>query len=153
MAVRTGLVLAAALAASACNSVAQEPADSNVTIRNLVGTDLAGPPRPDPIEGDLIPTPSDADSQYYLLRARTTPLGNVIASIRQERGERVAYVQAELNCEKQLFHVLGAGPTRGKAEAHGVYDGPLRPTEGMPLRQEMARFVCGAANKPFGGTA
>jgi hypothetical protein len=153
MAMRTGFVLAATLVASACTSVAREPEEANVTIRNLVETELAGPPRPDPIGGNLIPTPSDGNSQYYLLRTRTTPLGTLIASIRQERGDRVAYVQAELNCEQRLFHVPGAGPTRGKAEAHGVYDGPLRPTDGLPLRQEMARFVCESANMPFGGTA
>lgn len=145
--------LAVALLASACSG-ASEPQDGNVSIRNLIETDEAAQARDGyRLEGDLMATPSDTQSRYYLLRNRTTPTSTVVAIIRQERGDRIAYARAEVNCGERLFHVLGVGSSRGEAEADIAYDGPLRPTEGLPLRAEMGRVVCEAAGKSFGTEA
>ncbi|TKD50854.1 hypothetical protein [Sphingomonas baiyangensis] len=154
MAMRLVGGLVAALSMAACSAAPPPDEPGNVSLRNLVETDKAAEARAGyRLQGDLMPTPSDTQSRYYLLRNRTTPLGTVVAIIRQERGDRIAYARAELDCEDRLFHVLGVGSTRGEAEADIAYDGPLRPTTGLPLREEMGRFVCQAAGKPFGNAA
>jgi hypothetical protein len=121
-----------------------------VSIRNLAETDTAVPARgPDRVQGRLIPTPSDTSSRYFLLRERKALTDTHIAIIRQERGDRVAYARAEVDCNRRLFHVLGVGPNRALVETNIAHDGPLRPIAGLPLREEMARFVCEAAGTPL----
>ncbi len=121
-----------------------------VSIRNLAATDVARPAgEPDRIRGRLIPTPSDTSSRYYLLRERKALTDTHIAIIRQERGNRVAYARAEVDCGNRLFHVLGTGPNRALVETNIAHDGPLRPIKGLPLRVELASFVCQAAGTPL----
>jgi hypothetical protein len=116
---------------------------NDITLRNLVDSGVArtGNER-HVLEGTLIPTPSDPQSRYELLRQRRTLAGTTIAILRQQRGDRVAYARTELDCERNLFHIVGVADTRAHAETYGAHDGPLRPTEGLPLRQELSRFIC-----------
>lgn len=146
---RMWMIVASAAVLGACSGN-QPPEGENVSLRNLVDSEVAGDPRPGYVlEGDLIPTPSDARSRYYLLRSRATPTGTRIAILRQEKGDRIAYSRNELDCGNRLFHVLGVGNTRGGAEADIVYDGPLRPIVGLPLRQELAGYICEEAGTPL----
>lgn len=135
---------------------APEPpaANEQVDLRNLIETPEAGPPpRNLRIEGDLIPTPSDAQSRFYLVRSRQPIDGTTISIIRQERGDRVVYSRTQTDCGNGLFHVLGTGSSRGEVEADVAYDGPLRSTAGLPLRQELATFVCEQSGQRFSAAA
>lgn len=136
---------------AACGGPAAESVDGNgVSMRNLAATEVAGEARAGYVlDGDLMPTPSDTRSKYFLLRQRTTPSGTRVAVIRQEQGDRIAYVRAEVDCGRRLFHVLGVGDSRGEAEATIAYDGPLRPVAGLPLRAEMASYVCDKGGTPL----
>jgi hypothetical protein len=147
--------LAAALLATACSG-GSEPAGNvvegnGVSLRNLVDTEVATPVRDRNfrLQGTLIPTPSDLQSRHFLLRERRAVGGNVIAILREERGDRVAYARTEVDCTRRLFHVLGVGPSRATAEVATVYDGPLRPMAGLPLRQELGAFICERAGTPL----
>ncbi len=144
-----GLSLAAIVVAgtlAACSGAPEgvEQATENVSLRNLTETEVAVVPRHRdfPLKGHKVATPSDTRSQYYLLRTRTAVTGNVIAILREERGDRVAYARTETDCGHRLMHVLGVGSTRADAEVAIVHDGPLRSIEGLPLRQELARTIC-----------
>ncbi len=148
------LAVAGATLVCACSPAptADAAADTNTTvsIRNLAETEVARAARaPDRIQGRLIPTPSDPQSRYYLLRERKALTDTHIAIIRQERGGRIAYARAELDCDKRLFHVLGTGPNRALVETNIAHDGPLRPIKGLPLREELATFVCQVAGTPL----
>lgn len=147
------VVLAATLAAcsSANGSNSQAGADPNMTLRKLVETEHAAVPRSRdfPLKGDRVATPSDALSDYYLLRARTAVTGKVIAILRQERGNRVAYARTETDCRNRRMHILGVGPTRADAEVAIVHDGPLRSIEGLPLRVELATAICESTGTPL----
>lgn len=150
------LALAVASATLACACSPAPTTDNAVTtnetvsLRNLAETEVARPaPATLRIRGRLIPTPSDTQSRYYLLRERKALTDTHIAIIRQERGNRVAYARAEVDCEKRLFHVLGTGPNRALVETNIVHDGPLRPIKGLPLREELARYVCETAGTPL----
>jgi hypothetical protein len=148
--------LAAASATLACACTPAPTADTvtangeTVSIRNLAETDTA---RPEPaaytVKGRLIPTPSDTTSRYYLLLERKALTDTHIAIIRQEHAGRIAYARAELDCDKRLFHVLGTGPNRALVETNIAHDGPLRPIKGLPLREELAKFVCDVAGTPL----
>lgn len=141
-------VLAGTVAACANAPEDTAPAqnDSGVVLRNLAAIDdRPGDADRYPIEGDLIPTPSDTASRYYLLRQRRAVGGNIVAIIKQQQGPRAAYARVELDCAAKQFHVLGIGDRRSKAETDIAYDGPLRSTEGLPLRQELSAFVCDKA--------
>jgi hypothetical protein len=143
------MTIAASAMLGACGG-AQTAEGENITLRNLVDSDVAGDPRPGYVlEGELVPTPSDRQSRYYLLRSRQTPTGTRIAILRQEKGERIAYSRNEIDCGRRLFHVLGVGDTRGGAEADIVYDGPLRSVAGLPLREELADYICEKAGTPL----
>ncbi|WP_156460574.1 hypothetical protein [Sphingomonas sp. Leaf407] len=121
--------------------------DNGVSLRNLVDTPIAGDGAERyKLEGVAIPTPSDPRSRYELLRQRRTAAGTTIAILRQQRGSKVAYARTELDCEQGLFHIVGVADTRAHVETYTAHDGPLRPTEGMPLRQELSRFICERAN-------
>jgi hypothetical protein len=124
--------------------------NASVTLRNLANTDVAaaGPVR-ETMEGDLVPTPSDPGSRYYVLRQRRAASGNIVAILRQERGERTAYARTEVDCAGKLFHVLGVGRSRAGVEVDMTTDGPLRPIAGLPLRQELARYVCQRGGTPL----
>lgn len=144
--------LLAAMALAGCGEpVANDTAAVNgVSLRNLAETDVAAPaPERHTVQGRLIPTPSDTASRYFLLRDRTAVGGTTIAIIRQEHAGRVAYARTEVDCTRRLFHVLGVAPNRALAETEQAYDGPLRPISGLPLRQELATFVCQAAGTPL----
>lgn len=146
--IMAGCVLAAAIAgcANAPDDVAATNNDSGVVLRNLAAIDnRPGDADRYPIEGDLIPTPSDTASRYYLLRQRKAVTGNIVAIIKQQQGARAAYARVELDCAANQFHVLGVGDRRSKAETDIAYDGPLRSTDGLPLRQELSAFVCDKA--------
>lgn len=146
-------VMTGALMLSACGtSDASSNDGGTVVLRNLAETEVAAlkPARLD-IVGDLIPTPSDKRSNYYLLRHRSTLAGTSIAIIRQEHDNRVAYARTEVDCEKRLFHVVGVAPTRGRVESDVAHDGPLRSIHGMPLREELARYVCERSGTPLAG--
>ena len=146
------LALAGATLACACSPAptADTVTNETVSIRNLAETDTARPARDSyRIEGRLIPTPSDTTSRYYLLRERKALTDTHIAIIRQEHAGRIAYARAELDCDKRLFHVLGTGPNRALVETNIAHDGPLRPIKGLPLREELARFVCDVAGTPL----
>ncbi len=148
------LALAGATLASACSPApTTDTAAGNtetVSLRNLAETEAARPARDRyTIQGRLIPTPSDTTSRYYLLRERKALTDTHIAIIRQEHAGRIAYARAELDCDKRLFHVLGTGPNRALVETNIAHDGPLRPIKGLPLREELATFVCQVAGTPL----
>jgi len=148
------LALAGATLASACSPApTTDTAAGNtetVSLRNLAETETARPARDRyTIQGRLIPTPSDTTSRYYLLRERKALTDTHIAIIRQEHAGRIAYARAELDCDKRLFHVLGTGPNRALVETNIAHDGPLRPIKGLPLREELATFVCQVAGTPL----
>ena len=149
------LAVAGASLACACSGPAPEAANATsaaeaVSIRNLAETEVAAPARDSyKIQGKLIRTPSDPSSRYYLLRERKAVTDTHIAIIRQEHGNRIAYARAELDCDKRLFHVLGVGPNRALVETNIAHDGPLRSIDGLPLREELARFVCATAGTPL----
>ena len=124
--------------------------DNGVSLRNLAETDVAVP-KPDQltVQGKLIPTPSDPTSRHFLLRERKAVGGTIIAILRQEHDGKVAYARTETDCTKRLFHVLGVGPNRALVETNVAHDGPLRPIEGLPLREELATYVCAASGTPL----
>lgn len=136
---------------AAC-STDDEPVALNeqVVLRNLTETEVARPkPEYEPIQGELIPTPSDPAGQYYLLRHRTTLVDTTIAILREEKGGRVAYARTEVDCARRLFHVVGVASTRGRVESDVAHDGPLRSISGLPLRQELAGYICDRAGTPL----
>lgn len=144
----TVALMAGAMLAACGNSTTPEPTTNNmVDLRHLVETEVAGNGiERYPLEGVEIPTPSDAQSRYEVLRQRRTAGGTIIAILRQQRGDRFVYARTELDCERNLFHVVGVADTRAKVETNVAHDGPLRPTTGLPLRQELSRFICARAS-------
>lgn len=125
-------------------------ADNGVSLRNLAETDTAVPARDTyTVKGKLIPTPSDPTSRHYLLRDRLAVGGTTIAILRQEHDGKIAYSRAEVDCGRRLFHVLGVGPNRALVETNVAHDGLLRPIEGLPLREEIATYVCNASGTPL----
>ncbi|MEN2747816.1 hypothetical protein AAIO73_08985 [Sphingomonas sp. T9W2] len=141
----TALLAGAMVAAcgTSANTVPTENAAERVDLRHLVETDVAGNGiERYPLEGTVIPTPSDDQSRYELLRQRKTAAGTTIAILRQQRGDRFVYARTELDCERDLFHVVGVADTRAHVETNVAHDGPLRSTAGLPLRQELSRFIC-----------
>ncbi|MDP1026130.1 hypothetical protein Q5H91_02810 [Sphingomonas sp. KR1UV-12] len=147
--------LAGALAASACSGGApgSDTADegNRVSLRNLTESEVASSAadREFRLKGTLVPTPSDTRSRHFLLRERRTITGNIVAILREERGDKVAYARTEVDCARRLFHVLGVGPSRASAEVATTYDGPLRPITGLPLREELASFICERSGTPL----
>ncbi|KQM86127.1 hypothetical protein ASE67_09730 [Sphingomonas sp. Leaf23] len=146
----TAVLLAGALLAACGTSTPPAPeatANETVDLRHLVETEVAGNGiERYPLEGVEIPTPSDGQSRYEVLRQRRTAAGTIIAILRQQRGDRFVYARTELDCERKLFHVVGVADTRAKVETNVAHDGPLRSTDGMPLRQELSRFICARAS-------
>jgi hypothetical protein len=148
------LALAGATLLAACSG--EQPATTNtdtmtkngVSLRNLAETDVAVP-KPDQmtVKGRLIPTPSDPTSRHFLLREPVG--GTIIAILRQEHAGKVAYARTETDCANRLFHVLGVGPNRALVETNIAHDGPLRPIKGLPLREELATYVCEASGTPL----
>ncbi|RMB36293.1 hypothetical protein C8J47_1830 [Sphingomonas sp. PP-F2F-G114-C0414] len=124
--------------------------DNGVSLRNLAETEVAVPkPEQLTVKGRLIPTPSDPTSRHFLLRERKAVGGTIIAILRQEHEGKVAYARTETDCGKRLFHVLGVGPNRALVETNVAHDGPLRPIKGLPLREELATYVCNASGTPL----
>ncbi|PTW45559.1 hypothetical protein C8J25_107243 [Sphingomonas faeni] len=124
--------------------------DNGVSLRNLAETEVAVPkPEQLTVKGRLIPTPSDPTSRHFLLRERKAASGTIIAILRQEHEGKVAYARTETDCGKRLFHVLGVGPNRALVETNVAHDGPLRPIKGLPLREELAKYVCEASGTPL----
>lgn len=124
--------------------------DNGVSLRNLAETEVAVPkPEQLTVKGRLIPTPSDPTSRHFLLRERKAVGGTIIAILRQEHEGKVAYARTETDCGKRLFHVLGVGPNRALVETNIAHDGPLRPIKGLPLREELATYVCNASGTPL----
>ncbi len=145
--IRSMTPLLAGLMVAACgtsaNTVTTEDKVERVDLRHLVETDVAGNGiERYPLEGTVIPTPSDDQSRYELLRQRKTAAGTTIAILRQQRGDRFVYARTELDCDRNLFHVVGVADTRAHVETNVAHDGPLRSTSGLPLRQELSRFIC-----------
>ena len=150
------LALASATLLAACSG--EQPASTNtdamvengVSLRNLAETEVAVPkPEQLTVKGRLIPTPSDPTSRHFLLRERKAATGTIIAILRQEHDGKVAYARTETDCGKRLFHVLGVGPNRALVETNVAHDGPLRPIKGLPLREELATYVCNASGTPL----
>lgn len=147
VAVLAGTLLAACGAPTA--PAPEATMNNTVDLRHLVETEVAGNGiERYPLEGVEIPTSSDAQSRYEVLRQRRTAAGTIIAILRQQRGDRFVYARTELDCERNLFHVVGVADTRAHVETNVAHDGPLRPTEGLPLRQELSRFICARATAP-----
>lgn len=141
----TALLAGAMLAAcgTSANTITAEDKVERVDLRHLVETDVAGDGiERYPLEGAVIPTPSDDQSRYELLRQRRTAAGTTIAILRQQRGDRFVYARTELDCDRDLFHIVGVADTRAHVETNVAHDGPLRSTAGLPLRQELSRFIC-----------
>ena len=150
------LALAGATLLAACSG--EQPASTNtdmmtengVSLRNLAETDVAVPkPAQLTVKGRLIPTPSDPTSRHFLLRERKAVGGTIIAILRQEHDGKIAYARTETDCANRLFHVLGVGPNRALVETNVAHDGPLRPIKGLPLREELATYVCNASGTPL----
>jgi hypothetical protein len=150
------LAVAGATLLAACSG--EQPAttsndamvDNGVSLRNLAETEVAVPkPEQLTVKGRLIPTPSDPTSRHFLLRERKAASGTIIAILRQEHDGKVAYARTETDCGKRLFHVLGVGPNRALVETNVAHDGPLRPIKGLPLREELATYVCAASGTPL----
>ena len=124
--------------------------ENGVSLRNLAETEVAVPkPEQLTVKGRLIPTPSDPTSRHFLLRERKAASGTIIAILRQEHDGKVAYARTETDCGKRLFHVLGVGPNRALVETNVAHDGPLRPIKSLPLREELATYVCNASGTPL----
>ncbi|HET9511774.1 MAG TPA: hypothetical protein VFO80_11555, partial [Sphingomonas sp.] len=97
----TALLAGAMLAAcgTSANTITAEDKVERVDLRHLVETDVAGDGiERYPLEGVVIPTPSDDQSRYELLRQRRTAAGTTIAILRQQRGDRFVYARTELDC-------------------------------------------------------
>ncbi|KQM22935.1 hypothetical protein ASE73_01495 [Sphingomonas sp. Leaf24] len=145
--IRSMTALLGAALLTACGTSGDSAPSTNATeqvdLRHLVETEIAGNGiERYPLEGTVIPTPSDKQSRYELLRQRKTAVGTTIAILRQQRGDRFVYARTEVDCERDLFHVVGVADTRAHVETNVAHDGPLRPTAGLPLRQELSRFIC-----------
>ena len=121
---------------------------SGVSLRTPSPDDIRDARPGYPLQGVRIPTPSDTRTAYYLLRHRAAANGEVVAIIRHELGDKISYARVAADCRRGLFHVLGVGDTRGRAEANNAKDGPLRATTGKPLRAEMLRFICEKEGTP-----
>lgn len=134
-----------------CSSGVEEVANNELTLRNLTESNLAVPAgeRDFRLKGTVIPTPSDTRSTYYLLRERRAIGGNIIAILREERGDRIVYARAEVDCVQRRFHILGVGSSRATAEVARTPDGPLRSMEGLPLRQDLGVFICARSGTPL----
>ena len=148
------LSAAAVIAATACSNQpapdAGDHANEHVNLRNLIDTEEAGArPARLKVAGDAIPTRSDRSSRYFLLRTRATAAGPIVSIIRQERGDKVVYARTETDCARRLFHVVGTADRRSRVETDQAHDGPLRPIAGLPLREELARFICERSNQPL----
>ena len=149
------LAFAGATLLAACSG--EQPTTTNdaitengVSLRNLAETEVAVPkPKQLTVKGRLIPTPSDPTSRHFLLRERKAVGGTIIAILRQEHEGKVAYARTETDCANRLFHVLGVGPNRALVETNIAHDGPLRPIKGLPLREELATYVCEASGTPL----
>lgn len=148
----SAVLLGGALLTACGNSAppeAQATMTSTVDLRHLVETEVAGNGiERYPLEGVEIPTPSDPQSRYEVLRQRRTAADTIIAILRQQRGDRFVYARTELDCDRDLFHVVGVGDTRAHVETNVAHDGPLRPTADLPLRQELSSFICQRASAP-----
>jgi len=163
------LLAALAMMTAACSAGVQ--GTDNASMANAldgqggVGDDAASPsgvslrtPSPDdirdarpgyPLQGVRIPTPSDTRTAYYLLRHRAAANGEVVAIIRHELGDKISYARVAADCQRGLFHVLGVAARRSLVETTIAYDGRLRPIEGLPLREELATYVCKRSNIPL----
>ena len=142
----------ALLAACSPSQPQDAPAtQQTVSLRTLTNTSASAEERDSyTIQGDLIPTPSDPTARYFVLFQKEVPLDDtMIAILRQERNHRISYARIELDCNKRLFHVVGVGNRRSFAETNITYDGPLRSIEGLPLRQELASFICRTNRTPL----
>jgi hypothetical protein len=154
-AMRGRVAMAAAMlmlgACTARTDEANQMDGNGVSLRNLTDTEVAreAGDRQFRLQGTAIPTPSDTRSRYFLLRERQAIGGNIIAILREERGDRIAYARVEVDCGGRLFHVLGVGPSRAAVETARAADGPLRPIAGLPLRQDLASFICQRSNTPL----
>lgn len=146
------MMMAGLLAGCGTSDASSHDDGSRVVLRNLAETEIAAP-KPDylKIQGELVPTPSDEASLYYLLRRHRTLNDTEIAILRQEKNGRVAYARTEMDCARRLFHVVGVASTRGRVESNVAHDGPLRSISGLPLRQELARHICEKAGTPLSG--
>ncbi len=148
------LAIAGASLLAACSGAQTADNDTmtgnGVSLRNLAETEVAKPVSDHyTVQGRLIPTPSDPTSKHFLLRERQAATGTIIAILRQEHAGKVAYARTEVDCAHRLFHVLGVGPNRALVETNVAHDGPLRPIAGLPLRIELATYVCNASGTPL----
>ncbi|MBJ6121250.1 hypothetical protein [Sphingomonas mollis] len=146
--------VAAALMVAACSGGATDEGaaeNHSVSLRNLTESEVAteAGEREFRLKGTLIPTPSDTRSKHFLLRERRAIGGNTIAMLREERGNRIAYARTEVDCAKRLFHVLAVGPSRVSVEVGNSAEGPLRPIAGLPLREELATYICQRSGTPL----
>ncbi|HTG38167.1 hypothetical protein [Sphingomonas sp.] len=144
------IMMAGLLAGCGTSDASSHDDNSHVVLRNLAETEIAAP-KPDylKIQGELVATPSDQASRYYLLRRHRTLNDTDIAILRQEKNGRVAYARTEVDCARRLFHVVGVASSRGRVESNVAHDGPLRSISGLPLRQELARHICEQAGTPL----
>ncbi|KQN05653.1 MULTISPECIES: hypothetical protein [Sphingomonas] len=150
LAVAGATLLAACSGEQPATNTTDAMVDNGVSLRNLAETEVAVPkPEQLTVKGRLIPTPSDPTSRHFLLRERKAASGTIIAILRQEHDGKVAYARTETDCGKRLFHVLGVGPNRALVETNVAHDGPLRPIKGLPLREELATYVCNASGTPL----
>lgn len=141
-----------ALSACAPSKPQDAPAtQQGVSLRNLTNTSASAEERDNyTVQGHLIPTPSDPTARYYVLFQKEVLLDDtIVAVLREERNHRISYARVELDCNKRLFHVVGVGNRRSFAETDVAYDGPLRPIEGLPLRQELAASICQTNRTPL----
>ena len=150
LAVAGATLLAACSGEQPATNTTDARVDNGVSLRNLAETEVAVPkPEQLTVKGRLIPTPSDPTSRHFLLRERKAVGGTIIAILRQEHDGKVAYARTETDCGNRLFHVLGVGPNRALVETNVAHDGPLRPIKGLPLREELATYVCAASGTPL----
>lgn len=150
------LVVMIGLMAAGCSQTPAADQDQGggnvVTLRNLIDTDVA---TQDPdrslmrLQGEPVPTPSDRQTNYFLLRQRTAIGGTVVAMLREERGNRVAYARMEIDCKARLFRIAGVGSDRAGAEIAKVDGQALRSMAGLPLRVDLATYICRQAGTPL----
>jgi len=147
---RLCLALAAAASVSACGDATSAPPENiQVDMRNLVDTLDPAPGLNHHRGGELIPTPSDTASRYYLIHTRTPLAGPNISIVRQDRGERTVFARVETDCAARRLLIASVGVTRSEVESRVAGNLQLRPIEGRPLREEMATFICDHAGTPL----
>lgn len=126
-----------------CTKDGPSQSEIDAEIARMEAQERANPPVAEPAtEGFSIPSPSDPNASYRIVKISKMPNGHLEVTSRRVGPSGTSFARREIDCGAYEYRYLGEGDTLAEAEADGSNIGSMSELTGTSASSDVANAAC-----------